>query len=100
VFPGAPYGFIVHVRYVHDLDYVEAFPREVSPKEVFEQEGPEVPYRGVIVHRGAAGVHPDLAGREGLERLEPPRERIVEFYRHIRRRKRRICGFYQKTPWD
>ena len=91
---------VVDVGQVHHPGDPEAAPAQVPDEEVGEQERPEVADVGRAVDRRAAGVDPDVAGLERLERRRAsPRQRVVEPDRHAgdppgaaRRRRRRRRG--------
>ena len=73
---------VVDVGQVHDPRHPEAAVAQVADEQVGEQERPEVPDVGRPVDRGAAGVDPDVAGLERLERADLARERVPETEAH------------------
>ncbi len=50
---------VVHVGNVHDVVEAESAGAQPFAQDVEEREGPEVADMGVIVDRGAAGIHAD-----------------------------------------
>ena len=73
---------VVHVREVHDVRDLEPRVFERAAQQVLEHVGAEVADVGEVVDRGAAGVHPDRAGDERLQRFDAAGERVVELRLH------------------
>ncbi len=69
---------IVDIGQVPHLDDAVALPLEVAAQDVLAQERAEVADVGVVVDRGAAGVHGDAAVLCGAEFLLASREGVVE----------------------
>jgi hypothetical protein len=73
---------VVHVGEVHHELHLVAAELQVAAQEVREEERPHVADVRRGVHRGAAGVHPDLAGLQGDELFFAARQGVVEADRH------------------
>jgi hypothetical protein len=51
-----------------------------TPENILKDERSEIPNMRKVVHRGAAGVHANLAFMDRIQRLQPVRQRIVQVY--------------------
>ncbi len=73
---------VVHVGDVHDVVHLVAAIDQPAAQNVLESEGPQVADVGVIVDRGAAGVHAHGIAFERLKRLHLLGESVVETKGH------------------
>lgn len=73
---------MANVGDVLDLDDIQPVIQQDASDEVGQEECPEVADVGEAVHRGAAGVHPDQPGLEGLNGTDGATEGIVEAEGH------------------
>ena len=76
---------VVHVRDVHDVVEAESAGAQPFAQEVEERERAEVADMGVIVNRGAAGIHADGVVARRRKLLHPLGQRVVEAQSHNER---------------
>ena len=74
---GIPDGLVVHIGQIHDFSQLVAALADVPPQDVAEDKCPVVANVGVVVDRGTADVHANLAVFERQEFLLPPGQGIV-----------------------
>ena len=68
---------------VLDLEDVDAVVEQGAPDQVGEEVAAQVADVGVAVDGRAAGVHPDAARLERLDRFDPPAQGVAEVERHL-----------------
>ena len=76
---------VADVGDVLDVEDVDAVVEQGPPDEVGQQVAAQVPDVGVAVDGRAAGVHPDAAGLERLDRFDPAGQGVAEAEGHLRR---------------
>ena len=69
---------VVDVGEVHDMHHVREAALEPAAQHVLEDVGAKVAEVRALPHGRSARVQPDLLVAQWLDRLQPPRHRIVQ----------------------
>src|ERR1700732_412016 len=73
---------VLDIGQVHHLGHAVSQREQLPPKQVFEEEGPEVADVRIVVDGRTARIHPDVAHFDRLELFHLATQGVVEADRH------------------